>query len=258
MSSFAVILPAAGQSSRFQSGQKKPFVDLNGRAVWIRSLEAFVSREEVVQALVVVAADDLDEFRERFKANLPFLDVEVVVGGESRMESVSNGLAAVRPEIEYVAIHDAARPLIASKWIDDVFAAAMVDGAAIPAVRVASTLKREAADGTIDSTVAREGLWAAQTPQVFRRDLLVEAYAKRGDLVATDEAQLVEQLGHGVRLVPGSPMNIKITTQEDLDMARALLKSVPQDDMLDRLHPFSEVDPKSIRDKPLDFDQLVE
>mgnify|MGYP002528407650 FL=1 len=135
MSSFAVILPAAGQSSRFQSGQKKPFVDLNGRAVWIRSLEAFVSRDEVVQALVVVAADDLDEFRERFKANLPFLDVEVVVGGESRMESVSNGLAAVRPEIEYVAIHDAARPLIASKWIDDVFAAAMVDGAAIPAVR---------------------------------------------------------------------------------------------------------------------------
>jgi 2-C-methyl-D-erythritol 4-phosphate cytidylyltransferase len=93
---------------------------------------------------------------------------------------------------------------------------------------------------------------------VFRRDLLVEAYAKRGDLVATDEAQLVEQLGHGVRLVPGSPMNIKITTQEDLDMARALLKSVPQDDMLDRLHPFSEVDPKSIRDTPLDFDQLIE
>ena len=258
MSSFAVILPAAGESSRFGSRRKKPFVDLGGRAVWIRSLEAFVTRDDVVQALVVVAGDDLEEFHDRFQANLPFLDVEVVVGGETRMESVSHALAEVRPEIEYVAVHDAARPLIAGKWIDDVFSAAMAHGAAIPAVRVSSTLKLEGEDGTIASTVSREGLWAAQTPQVVRRDLLVEAYAARGDLVASDEAQLVEQLGHPVQLVPGSPMNIKITTREDLEMARSLLKAMPQDELLDRLHPFSEIDPKSIRDSSLDFDQLIE
>lgn len=258
MSSFAVILPAAGSSSRFRGGSKKPFVDLKGRAVWIRSLEAFVTREDVVQALVVVAGDDLEEFRERFKANLPFLDVEVVVGGATRMESVGNGLERVRPEIEYVAVHDAARPLVASKWIDDVFAAAVEHGAAIPAVRIASTLKREGEGGTIETTVSRDGLWAAQTPQVVRRELLKEAYAERGELVATDEAQLVEQLGHPVKLVPGSPMNIKITTREDLEMARSLLKAVPQDDMLDRMHPFSEVDPKSLEDRPLDFDQLID
>ena len=258
MSSFAVILPAAGKSSRFRSGRKKPFVDLKGRAVWIRSLEAFLTRDDVVQALVVVAEEDLEEFRERFKANLPFLDVEVVVGGSTRMESVGNALELVRPEIEYVAVHDAARPLVAAKWIDDVFAAAIAHGAAIPAVRVASTLKREGEAGTIEATVSRDGLWAAQTPQVVRRELLVAAYAERGELVATDEAQLVEQLGHPVKLVPGSPMNIKITTHEDLEMARSLLRAVPQDDMLDRLHPFSEVDPKSIQDKPLDFDQLID
>lgn len=258
MSSFAVILPAAGQSTRFGSQQKKPFVDLQGRAVWIRSLEAFVARDDVVQALVVVAEDDLEEFRDRFKSSLPFLDVQVVVGGETRMESVSNALAEVRPEVEYVAVHDAARPLVAGKWIDDVFEAAMTFGAAIPAVRVSNTLKLEREDGTIETTVSRDGLWAAQTPQVVRRDLLIEAYAGRGDLVATDEAQLVEQLGQPVKLVPCSPMNIKITTSDDLEMARTLLKAVPQDDLLDRLHPFSEVDPKSIRDKPLDFDQLIE
>jgi 2-C-methyl-D-erythritol 4-phosphate cytidylyltransferase len=258
MSSFAVILPAAGQSSRFRGGRKKPFVDLKGRAVWIRSLEAFVTRDDVVQALVVVAQEDLEEFRERFKANLPFLDVEVVVGGATRMESVGNALELVRPEIEYVAVHDAARPLVAAKWIDDVFAAAIVHGAAIPAVRVASTLKREGEAGMIEATVSRDGLWAAQTPQVVRRELLIEAYAERGELVATDEAQLVEQLGHPVKLVPGSPMNIKISTNEDLEMARSLMKAVPQDDMLDRLHPFSEVDPKSIKDRPLDFDQLID
>ena len=258
MTSFAVILPAAGQSSRFGTQQKKPFVDLKGRAVWIRSLEAFVTRDDVSQAVVVVAEEDLDDFRDRFKANLPFLDVDVVVGGETRMDSVSNALTEIREEIDYVAVHDAARPLIAEKWIDDVFSAAVECGAAIPAVPISSTLKREADDGTIEATVSRDRLWAAQTPQVVRRELLIEAYAARGSLVATDEAQLVENLGHPVRLVQGSPMNIKITTEDDLEMARSLILSVPQDDLLDRLHPFSEVDPKSVRESGLDFDQLSE
>ena len=258
MTSFAVILPAAGQSSRFGTREKKPFVDLKGRAIWIRSLEAFATRDDVAQAIVVVAEEDLDDFRDRFKANLPFLDVDVVVGGETRMDSVSNALVKIREEIDYVAVHDAARPLIAEKWIDEVFSAAIEHGAAIPAVRVSSTLKREAADGTIEATVSRDRLWAAQTPQVVRRDLLIEAYAARGDLVATDEAELVENLGHPVKLVQGSPMNIKITTQDDLEMARSLIRTVPQDDLLDRLHPFSEVDPKSVREIGLDFDQLSE
>ncbi len=258
MSRFAVILPAAGSSSRFGMRQKKPFVDLKGRAVWIRSLEPFATRDDVVQSLVVVAAEDIEDFKDRFKADLPFLDVELVVGGATRADSVANGLAAVRDDVEFVAVHDAARPLVAEAWIDEVFAAATKYGAAIPAVRISSTLKREDADGTVQETVSRDGLWAAQTPQVFRRDVLMEAYAARGDVESTDEAQLVERIGHPVRLVEGAPMNIKITNQADLDMARLLLRAVPQDDLLDRLHPFSEVDPKSIRDVGLDFDSLVD
>ncbi|MBQ15836.1 MAG: 2-C-methyl-D-erythritol 4-phosphate cytidylyltransferase [Planctomycetaceae bacterium] len=253
MASFAVILPAAGKSNRFSSGNKKPFVDLKGRAVWIRAAEAFVNRDDVVQTLVVVAEEDLEDFKERFRANLAFMEVEIVVGGASRMESVANALNRVSDEAEFIAVHDAARPLVAEGWINEVFAAAVEHGAAIPAIPVNSTLKRGQADGTVEATVSRDGLWAAQTPQVFRREWLVDAFQRRGDLEATDESQLVEQLGHPVRLVPGWPMNLKITTSADFEMAKTLLSAVPRDDPLARLHPFSEIDPRSVSNNGLDF-----
>ncbi len=254
MAKFAVILPAAGKSSRFPAGQKKkPFVDLKGRAVWIRSAEAFVNRDDVIQTLVVVAEEDLEDFKDRFRPNLAFMDVEVVAGGATRMASVANGLSRVSDEAGFVAVHDAARPLVAEAWINEIFAAGVEHGAAIPAIPVRGTLKRGQADGTVEATVSRDGLWTAQTPQVFRRELLVDAFQRRGDLEATDESQLVEQLGHPVRLVPGWPMNLKITTGADLDMARSLLSAVPRDDPLARLHPFSEVDPRSVSEPGLDF-----
>ena len=118
----------------------------------------------------------------------------------------------------FVAVHDAARPCIANEWITSVFEAAEKSGAAILAIPVSSTLKR-VANNTISETVSREGLWEAQTPQVFRRKLLMEAYAKRGGFVATDDAQLVERIGQPVTVVPGSPINLKINTREDLRLA---------------------------------------
>ena len=247
MASFAVILPAAGQSTRFASGQgKKTFLDLKGRAVWLRAAEVFVERDDVVQTLVVVAPDDVEECTERFRPNLAFMDVEIVSGGESRMESVANALERVRDEADFVAVHDAARPLITGKWVDEVFAAAVEIGAAVPAVPISSTLKRVNEEGLVDTTVDREGLFAAQTPQAYRREVLVEAFRQRGDLVATDESQLVEQLGQPIRLIPGWPMNIKITTNADFDMAKALLNALPKDDLPNRLHPFSEIDPRDL------------
>ena len=247
MASFAVILPAAGQSTRFASGQgKKTFLDLKGRAVWLRAAEVFVERDDVVQTLVVVAPDDVEEFTERFRPNLAFMDVEIVSGGESRMESVANALERVRDEADFVAVHDAARPLITGKWVGEVFAAAVETGAAVPAVPISSTLKRVNEEGLVDTTVDREGLFAAQTPQAYRREVLVEAFRQRGDLVATDESQLVEQLGQPIRLIPGWPMNIKITTNADFDMAKALLNALPKDDLPNRLHPFSEIDPRDL------------
>jgi len=245
MSKFAVILPAAGKSSRFSlQKRKKPFVDLKGRAVWLRAAEHFANRDDVVQTLVVLAPEDLDWFKEKFAPNLAFMNVEIVAGGAERADSVRNALARVRPEAEFVAVHDAARPLLAAEWIDRVFRAAEKSGAAILATPVTNTLKRGRPDGTIDQTVSREGLWAAQTPQVFRRQLLLDAYAKQGKLHPTDEAQLVEQLGHPVTLVECSALNFKITSFEDFRLAEVALDALPKPKVLRALHPFADEDPR--------------
>lgn len=247
MSKFAVILPAAGKSSRFTfQKRKKTFVELKGRAVWLRAAELFANRDDVVQTIVVVSPDDLEWFKEKFAPNLAFMNFDIVVGGGERADSVRNGLARVRPEAEFVAVHDAARPLLVGEWIDRVFRAAEQTGAAILATRVTSTLKREKADGTIGETVSRSGLWAAQTPQVFRRDILLEAYAKQGALQPTDEAQLVEQLGVPIALVEGSPLNIKITTNEDFRLAEVALDALPKAKTLRALHPFADEEPRII------------
>ena len=242
MSAFAVILAAAGRSSRFGSTaprDRKVFRELKGRAVWLRSAEAFVNREDVKQMLVVVSPEDEDWFREKFQPNLAFMEIDVVAGGAERADSVQNALSSVRDDIDFVAVHDAARPLIVPKWIDAIFEEAERSGAAIPAIRISSTLKR-VSDGNIEETVPRSSLHAAQTPQVFRRDLLMQAYAQRGELTSTDDAQLVEQLGHPVAVVTGSPLNIKITTQDDLQMAAALLDVLPKEKNLKALHPFAD------------------
>ncbi len=247
MSKFAVILAAAGKSTRFQDHRrKKPFIELAGRPVWVRSAELFTNRDDVAQTIIAVAPDDLDWFKEKFRPNLAFMNIDIVTGGAERTETVQKALAHVKPDAEFVAVHDAARPLIVSEWVDAIFAAAVRHGAAIPAIPVTSTLKRTGADQRILETVPRDQLWMAQTPQVFRREWLLEAYAQRGDFQATDDAQLVERLGHPVQIVPGSSMNIKITTAEDFRMAEALVDALPKPRGLRALHPFSDEDPRFI------------
>jgi 2-C-methyl-D-erythritol 4-phosphate cytidylyltransferase len=247
MSRFAVILPAAGQSTRFSAQRrKKPFVELKGRPVWVRTAEHFVNRPDVAQTIIVVSPDDLDWFKEKFRPNLAFMEIEIVTGGKERADSVQNALAQVKGDVDFVAVHDAARPLLTAKWIDAVFKEAEKTSAAIPGIPITSTLKRVKPQGDgqlIKETVSRDELWQAQTPQVFRRELLIEAYAKRGKTPATDEASLVEKLGHPVAVVLGSPMNIKITTPEDFKMAEALVDALPKDDLFRPLHPFADDNP---------------
>lgn len=239
MSRFAVIVAAAGRSSRFGSRsprEKKVFRELQGRPVWLRSVEAFADRPDVAQTIVVVSPEDLDWFKEKYAPNLGFRDLEIVAGSAERSDSVLNALAKVQSDIDFVAIHDAARPLIVKQWIDEIFQAAIEHGAAIPATSIGSTLKR-VSGGTISETVPRDQLFAAQTPQVFRRELILEAYAQRGDFQPTDESSLVERLGHAVHVVNGSSMNLKITTQEDLKIAGALLSILPREKGLDAIVP---------------------
>ena len=237
MPKVAVILPAAGQSTRFKLGQqKKVFTELKGRAVWLRSAEHFVNRDDVVQTIVAISPSDDDFFKNKFRPNLAFMAVDLVHGGDSRAETVRNALAQVNDEADFVAVHDAARPMLTAKWVDQIFNAAFESGAAIPAVPVANTLKR--VDGrVITDTVDRTGLWGAQTPQVFRRDILEKAYEAANDMDATDEAQLVQNIGHPVQVVVGSSMNFKITTTSDFNMAEALIDRLPKEKP-NFLHPF--------------------
>jgi 2-C-methyl-D-erythritol 4-phosphate cytidylyltransferase len=238
-----VILAAAGQSSRFQDANyKKPFAPLAGRAVWLHSAEKFLERDDVKQVVIVVAPEDREAFLEKFGANLAFMGITLADGGSHRAESVRNGLEKLAPEIDMVAIHDAARPCLAQPWIDRVFAAGARTGAAILAIPVAGTLKRVGQDSLITETVDRTGLWEAQTPQVFSRAVLTKAFAAGHDGRPTDEAQLVEAVGQPVTVVPGSPMNLKITSREDLRLAEQALKSLPAPKLGGPAHPFANDD----------------
>ncbi len=252
MAKFAVILPAAGRSERFGGGkEKKIFSELDGRAVWLRAIDPFLKREDVGQMIVVIAPDDQELFECRFRANVAFLGIKVVEGGQERSASIANALDQLDPSCDFVAIHDAARPCLAEEWVAAVFEAAKLHGAALLAIPVTDTLKRSEDGLVVSETVARSRLHRAQTPQVFRTDWIREAYRMRGALGEhiTDDAQLVEALGKTVRLVEGSPLNVKITTQADLVLARAALQVLPKPKTENVLHPFGD-DREMWSDKP--------
>jgi 2-C-methyl-D-erythritol 4-phosphate cytidylyltransferase len=242
MAKFAVILPAAGRSSRFLEKEKKPFANLDGRAVWLRTAELFVNRNDVCQTIVVINDDDRELFERRYRANIAFLNVQVARGGAERFESIANALAMLNPEAELVAVHDAVRPCLIPPQVDAVFNRAAQTGAAMLAVPVTDTLKQVDAAKQVRATVPREGLWLAQTPQVFRRDWLLDAYARRKELGAaiTDDAQLVEAAGHVVHIVEGATTNLKITTRGDLSLAESVLKSLPKPQPKRPAHPFAD------------------
>jgi len=243
MATFCVIIAAAGKSSRFKDMHfKKPFAILNGKAVWLYSAELFLKRGDVKQVIVVLAKEDQEEFTAKFGANIAIHGIDIASGGSERSDSVRNALAIVRDDIDYVAIHDAARPVINEAMINGVFEAGMEHGAAIPTIPVFSTLKKSMDGKMVDETVDRSHLYLAQTPQVFAKDMLQNMYARRGDLQPTDEAQLAESLGYKVAMVDGSHLNIKITKREDLDLAKAFMSALPKPQFDAPAHPFKDGD----------------
>lgn len=240
MKTLAVILPAAGRSTRFgDQAVKKQFALLDGRPVWVHAAERFVGREDVRQVILVIAPEDEEYFRTKFGSTAALMGVEVVLGGAERYQSIERALAQVRRDVDLVCIHDAARPCVSASWIDKVVEVAAEKGAAILALPASNTIKRVSSDGRIEATVPRTALWEAQTPQVFRLDWLVDAYARRGELTPTDDAQVLEQAGYPVYVVPGSSLNIKIATKDDLKLAEQILRILRQP-ARGPGHPFAE------------------
>lgn len=241
MAKIAVIIPAAGKSERFGGNEKKTFAKVDGRAVFLRSIELFLQREDVCQTILAVAPEDQEEMKSKYAANLGFMGVKLVVGGEQRFQTVAKALEIVSEEAEFVAVHDAARCCVSTDMIDAVFAEVQKTGAAILAAPLVGTIKRVSAARVVDATVPREGLYEAQTPQVFRKSLLLEAYAKLAGFEGepTDDAQLVEILGHPISVVPSDGTNLKITTRGDLTLAAAIIKSRPKP-KVSPMGPFQE------------------
>lgn len=249
MAKIAVILAAAGKSSRYKDAfYKKPFADIDGKAVWLHSADKFLNRNDVKQLILVVSESDKTAVAEKFGPNIAILGIDVVVGGETRSQSVLNGLNAVEESVDHVLIHDAARPCIADEWINKVVNTGVKTGAAILASPVTSTLKKVSDDKRVIETVNRENLWLAQTPQVFKKSTLVDAYKlyveqlQSQNIEPTDEAQLMEMCDVPVTVVEGSPLNIKITTKPDLAQAKANLKLLPKSDLAGQTHPFADGD----------------
>jgi 2-C-methyl-D-erythritol 4-phosphate cytidylyltransferase len=230
MKKVSVIICAAGAGARFGGDKKKPFVELGGRAAFLRSIEAFSTRKDVDQILLSIAPDDDELVRIKWGPTLGFYNVKICHGGKERFETVANALEKISADADLIAVHDAVRCCLTEEWIDKVFEKAAQTGAAILACPVNGTLKR-ARGSVIEQTIYRVNLWEAQTPQVFDAALLKKAYENLKNLDAakiTDDAMLVEALGHPVSIVETDFTNLKLTRKCDLPIAEAILNSRPK------------------------------
>ena len=233
----AVILPAAGLGTRMgrSSAEKagtsrKQFMLLDGAPILLHSVRKFAASARVDQIVVAVRGEDLDWVTEMLQREIHGKILRVVEGGNSRQQSVANALRALDPDTTLVAVHDAVRPFIDLQTIDKVVAEAAETGAAIVGIVPVDTVKQVARAQTnkahIRSTLPREKLVLAQTPQVFSYDLLTRAFAaaQADGFIGTDESSLVERLEVEVSVVLGSDRNIKITKPSDMDLARLFLE----------------------------------
>jgi 2-C-methyl-D-erythritol 4-phosphate cytidylyltransferase len=226
----AAIVPAAGKGSRIGFATPKSFLDLGGVPLLARTIDALAACRGIALIQPVLPRTHVSLFASRILARHRWERCcPAVAGGRERQDSVAAGLRALPDDVEYVLIHDGARPFVTAALAARVLAEARRHGAALAAVPVQDTVKRVSPDLFLDGTVDRRTLWLAQTPQAFQVGLLREAYARARETgaAATDDAALVEALGHPVRVVPGSSLNFKITTREDLALARALLGVAP-------------------------------
>ncbi len=222
----SVIVVAAGSGQRLGADVPKAFVQLGGVTLLARSLRIVAEVASASEVVITVPAGMEDAAREEVKRTGLTLPVKIIAGGAERQDSVRVALSFTSAESELVVIHDAARPFATPAMFQASLDEATRVGGAIVAIPLADTLKRVDQE-RITETVPRAGLWQAQTPQAFQRPLLIDVHerAVRKRMVATDDADLVERMGGTVAVVNGSPLNLKITTADDLSLGEAIVAS---------------------------------
>ncbi|MFH1857544.1 MAG: 2-C-methyl-D-erythritol 4-phosphate cytidylyltransferase [Candidatus Omnitrophota bacterium] len=221
----SAIVPSAGKSLRMKASGEKPYLLLGGKPVLVHVLMALERSTDIRNIILLVRRSRIALAKKLVRAYGIRKVAGIYSGGASRFDSVWQGLKRLPPETDYVLVHDGARPLVDEALIRRVTNGARRYGAAVPVLPVSFTVKL-GKRGFVRKTLVRKELFEVQTPQVFRRALLVESYrrAKKERLSVTDCASVVERLGGKVRLVPGDPRNIKITTREQLALAEILAK----------------------------------
>ncbi|OIQ54037.1 2-C-methyl-D-erythritol 4-phosphate cytidylyltransferase [Neomoorella thermoacetica] len=221
----SMIIAAAGRGRRLGREVNKVFLPLAGKPMLAYSLAVAAASPLVDEIIIVTRPDDIPLCRQVVAGEGASKVKAIVAGGAERQDSIAEGLKAVARAAEWVAVHDGARPFLTPALLEKTILAARTTGAAIAALPVKETIKQGGEAGIVAATLDRKGLWSAQTPQVFRREWLVDAYREAAEKgwQATDDAALVERLGYPVKLVPGEETNIKITTPGDLVLAGALL-----------------------------------
>jgi len=220
----SAIVVAAGKGKRFNSRASKAVFNLNSKPLVFYALN-ILNRSPQINEIIVVAnkrninriSSDVCKYKFR-KVN------SIILGGKERQDSVSNGLKEISEKADLVLIHDAARPFINNVLVSQVINAAKKNKAAILGVKIKATIKESDSSLKVKRTLDRNRLWEIQTPQVFNRDIILKAYKKFSNHKVTDDSMLVERLGVGVKIVPGSYSNIKITTPEDIALAKMIIK----------------------------------
>ncbi len=224
----AVILPAGGRGLRMGGSIPKQFLELCGRPLLLRTIDAFVHCASVDLICPVVPPDMVEAVETLLQSSgCGGKIAAAVAGGSHRQESVSNGLRTLGADFDVILVHDAVRPFVSQSLILACIDAAIRHGAALAALQAQDTIKQDDGNGSVARTLPRETVYLAQTPQAFRREVLVEAFEKAcaDDFVGTDESLLVERTGRKVHIVPGERTNVKITTPEDMAWAEFYVRS---------------------------------
>jgi 2-C-methyl-D-erythritol 4-phosphate cytidylyltransferase len=221
----ALIIPAAGSGTRLGTTTPKPYLEVAGRTILEHTLRQFASLEPLAEVVVSTSAGYMEQTREMLLRVFSDHKISVVEGGAERQHSIRNALDVLGKSIRYVAVHDAVRPFVREDQILACYRRSVESGAAIMAVRAKDTIKVSGDEREIRQTPDRSLLWQAQTPQIFRTDLLQRAYhrAVEEGVLGTDDASLVEQLGEKVFLVEGDRENFKITYPLDLKLAEWII-----------------------------------
>ena len=221
-----VVIVAAGTGSRMNMGINKQFIKLEGKEIIAYTIEKFYNNSNIEDIVVVVKEDESEFFKKEILDKYNFKNVKIAYGGKERQDSVYNGLKLLDEKCDVVLIHDGARPFVSDKIIDKSIEEAKEHKAIVVGVPVKDTIKVIDNDKKIVDTPNRSVLWAVQTPQTFDYNILIDAYkdAFKNKFYGTDDAMLVERIGYKVKMLEGSYNNIKITTQEDLNIGSQILR----------------------------------